>query len=190
MRKQLNRLEQSRFNKVHQISGVNSNDLERDLRYGVINLCAKYGISIDSSQIVSAKAKRINASNGPIELIHVEFDCEEVLFDVLKQKKVCKSADGVFFNQLLSPLNRELLSEAIKLKKSGKVGSVWVYKGMVTVRAKPNQNPMRIFCVDDIEKGELCARRMYPEHCLHPKSFQCFGFAKSLYLQQILGKSL
>lgn len=140
------------MNKIDIVGVKWSNSLKKenvkDEAKKIINKC---NIKLEISDIKSAFLRNTKASRGQVMV--VEFAEFETKIRVMKEKRMLKVRDGIFFDNTLTHTNVKLMIEARKIAKD-KNFKAYLNNNRVCIR-QSNENMKHILSEDDLEVVKL-----------------------------------
>ena len=134
MQKDISRIDQYSRRANIEISGISTDVLKTDLENKVLKIFSKVGVDVTSYDIVAVHRLKLRKGQMYPNVI-VRFFNRNKAYDLLKNKKELakykKEFPNVYFHDNLCPSYQSVFDDCYKLKRSGKLHSVWSHHGVV-----------------------------------------------------------
>jgi len=147
--KAINLLNQKELqNKMDIVGAKWSREMKKDnIKEEVLKIIRQYKINIDDTAIKSAFMRK-NGSTG-MQVMVVEFSDFETKLKVMKEKRLSKTRDGIFFDNSLTPMNGKLMGAARKIAREMKF-KAYLNNNRIHIR-KSDDKVKWIECEADLE---------------------------------------
>lgn len=154
-----NFLHQSQLNDKMEISGISHttfND-QQDLKYQVVHFLNEMSIKVESYEVADAYLRKRNVKGTLRTLVVIVFVHGAIKSRIMRKKFAIKTgpATKFYFNDVLTPQNREMMYNARELMRAGKFSKVGTLNGQIYVRLAADGD--KIF-IDSLAEMEEIAR--------------------------------
>lgn len=151
----LNVLEQKSLNNQMEISGIDASNVQYSgLRIEVINFITSLGIDINPEHIVDVYKFNRSVRGSPRSIIIVTFIHETIKRRVITEKIKLDRANGncqVYFSEVLTRTNRQILMAARQLRKQRLIFSTWTVSGEVFIKTHEGSEKIRIYNTEQLD---------------------------------------
>lgn len=150
----LNYLEQRLLNPQMEINGLDASDVPNHLlREEVIKFIIECGISINPEHVIESYKFNRTIKGQQSTIIIVTFMHEAIKRRVITEKIRNDKRNGnrqVFFSDVLTKTNRQILMQARQLKKSQRIFSAWTISGEVFIKTHENSEKFKVTSIEQL----------------------------------------
>lgn len=153
----INMMKQSRLENCMDITGLNFNEEETDLKTIALNIIKSFNIQIndnDIKKVTSHEFKKSNNNNITNKILTVMFNEIDTKIRVMHQKNKIKDNRGIFFSITLTPANGYYMRKSKYITKGTNIKPMF-YDGAVHVKIREG-NIMVIQSEDNLVTLKKC----------------------------------
>lgn len=150
----LNYLEQKTLNCQMEISGIDATNVpSHALKNEVTKFIIDMGITVNSEHIVDAYKINRTIRGNQQTIIIVTFIHEAIKRSVIRNKIRIDKQNGnchVYFSDVLTRTNRQILMEARQLKKRCQIFGAWTFSGEIFIKAHEQSKRIKISTLEQL----------------------------------------